>query len=30
VIGDEVPADITAVEAFRRLHEKFHAFFTCT
>ena len=27
VIGDEVAADIPTVEAFRRLQEKFHAFF---
>lgn len=27
VIGDDVTANITSVEAFRRLQEKFHAFF---
>ena len=27
VIGDEVPADVPTVEAFRRLQEKFHTFF---
>ena len=27
VIGDDLPADIDAAEAFRRLHEKFHVLF---